>query len=164
MSNAGGFAIEPLTSAHKRSGFDCGVEELNRFLKEYAFQNQKKHLVRTYVGLHDSEIIGYYSLAFGEVKQDLAPQELTRGMGKYRLPAIILGRLAVHKDWQGQHIGLGLLKDAVLRAKQAEEIGGLRAIIVHAKDERAKAFYMRYGFIESPENPLMLLFPIEAII
>ena len=70
--------------------------------------------VRTYVGLHDGKIIGYYSLAFGEVKQDIVPQQLARGMGKYRFPAIILGRLAVHKDYQGKKIGVrdgGSLRD-----------------------------------------------------
>lgn len=161
MNKAGRFTIEPLSSVHDRSKFDCGVEDLNRFLKQYAFQNQKKHLVRTYVGLHDGKIIGYYSLAFGEVKQDVVPESMARGMGKYRLPAIVLGRLAVHKDAQGQKIGTGLLKDAVLRAKQAEQIGGLRVIIVHAKDDGAKAFYMKYGFIEAQDDPLMLFFPIE---
>ena len=161
MNKAGQFSIEPLSSAHERGDFDCGVEDLNRFLKQYAFQNQKKHFVRTYVGLHDGKIIGYYSLAFGEVKQDIVPESLTRGMGKYKLPAIILGRLAVHKDFQGKKIGLGLLKDAVLRAKQAEQIGGLRVIIVHAKDDSAKNFYMKYGFVETLDDPLTLLFPIE---
>ena len=161
MHKAGHFSIEPLSSAHERSDFDCGVEDLNRFLKQYAFQNQKKHFVRTYVGLHDRKIIGYYSLAFGAVKQDVVPESLTRGMGRYTLPAIILGRLAVHTDYQGQRIGLGLLKDAVLRAKQAEQIGGLRVIIVHAKDDSAKNFYMKYGFVEALDDPLTLLFPIE---
>lgn len=158
------FTIEPLSSIHDRGNFDCGVEELNRFLKQYALQNQKKHFVRTYVGLQDKKLIGYYSLAFGEVKQDIVPQLLTRGMGKYRLPVIILGRLAVHKDAQGQKIGLGLLKDAILRAKQAEQIGGLRAIIVHAKDDGAKAFYMKHGFVAALDDSLTLMFPIEFII
>ena len=155
------YSIEPLSSNHERGDFDCGVEDLNRFLKQYAFQNQKKHFVRTYVGLHNGKIIGYYSLAFGAVKQDIVPESLTKGMGRYQLPAIILGRLAVHKDYQGKKIGIGLLKDAVLRAKQAEQIGGLRVIIVHAKDDDAKAFYMKYGFIEALDDPLTLLFPIE---
>lgn len=164
MNNTGVLVIEPLSPKHKRDDFDCGVEDLNRFLKQYALQNQKKHFVRTYVGLRGDKIIGYYSLAFGEVKQEVAPEVLARGMGKCRLPAIIIGRLAAHKDEQGKKIGIGLLKDAIQRAKQAEQIGGLRVIIVHAKDDAAKAFYMKHGFIESLNAPLTLLFPIESVL
>lgn len=155
------FSIEPLLKEHNREEFDCGVDALNLFLRRYAFQNQKKHFVRTYVGLFKRKIIGYYSLAFGEVRQEITPELLIRGMGRYNVPAIILGRLAVHYDFQSQGIGVGLLKDAILRAKIAEQIAGLRVIIVHAKDERARAFYKKYGFIESLGDPLTLLLPIE---
>jgi GNAT superfamily N-acetyltransferase len=82
-------------------------------------------------------------------------------MGKYQVPAIILGRLAIDKSYQGKGFGMALLKDAVLRAKQAEQIGGLRVIVVHAKDAAAQAFYSKYGFISAPDEPLTLFFPIE---
>lgn len=163
MRKSAPLSIEALTSRHERNDFDCGVEDLNRFLKQYAFQNQKKHFVRTYVGLQSRKIVGYYSLAFGEVRQEAAPATLARGAGKYRLPAIILARLAVDKEFQGMGVGAGLLKDAILRAKQAEQIAGLRVILVHAKDERAKSFYAKFGFIEAMDHPLTLLFPIEFV-
>jgi predicted GNAT family N-acyltransferase len=157
------FSIEPLSSAHKRDDFDCGVEDLNIFLKQYASQNQKKHFVRTYVGLKDSKIIGYYSLAFGEIRRESAPDFVIRGAGKYKVPAIIIGRLAVAKNEQGKKIGQGLLKDAILRSKKAEQIAGLRVIVVHAKDDNARMFYKKYGFIESKDDALTLVFPIEFI-
>lgn len=156
--------IEPLSSQHKREDFDCGVEELNRFLKQFALQNQKKHFVRTYVGTDGDKIVGFYSLAFGEARRESAPEFMVKGAGRYKLPAIIIGRLAVAASEQGKGIGVGLLKDAVLRAKQAEEIGGLRVIIVHAKDDAAKAFYSKYGFIESLDDPMTLFFPIEHLL
>jgi GNAT superfamily N-acetyltransferase len=155
------FSIEPLSKEHNRTHFDCGAEDLNRFIREYALQNQKKHFVRSYVCCADVAIIGYYSLAFGSVNQENVPATLTRGMGKYQVPAIILGRLAVDKNYQGKGFGKALLKDAVLRAKQAEEIAGLRVIVVHAKDSAAQTFYNQYGFIVSVDDPLTLFFPIE---
>lgn len=155
------YAVEPLASKLDRNRFDCGVEDLNRFIRQYALQNQKKHFVRTYVCCNGAEIIGYYSLAFGSVNQENAPEAITRGMGRYQVPAIILGRLAIDKHHQGKGFGMALLKDAVLRAKQAEQIGGLRVIVVHAKDAVAQAFYLKYGFMSAPDEPLTLFFPIE---
>ena len=156
--------VEPLSEHHDRTGFDCGVKALNRYLVEYALQNQTKRFVRNYVCCLDGKIVGYYALAYGSVNQEHVPKDLTRGMGKYQVPAIIIGRLAVDKNYQGHGFGKALLKDAVLRAKQAEEIGGLRVIVVHAKDEGAQQFYSKYGFIASLDNPLTLFFPIESVL
>lgn len=155
------FVVEPLSQKHDRNHFDCGVEDLNHFIKHYALQNQRKHFVRTYVCCNGDKIIGYYSLAFGSVNKENAPETLTRGMGKYQVPAIILGRLAIDKNYQKQGFGMALLKNAVLRAKQAEQIGGLRVIVVHSRDTAAQAFYAEYGFIAAPDMPLTLFFPIE---
>jgi predicted GNAT family N-acyltransferase len=148
------FEIEPLSDRHDRGSFDCGVEVLNRFLKQFAFQNQKKHFVRTYVCCSADNVIGYYSLTFGSMKQENVPSQLVRGMGKYEVPAIILGRLAIDKSHHGKRLGAELLRDAVTRAKQAELIAGLRMIIVHAKDSRIQEFYQKYGFLSLPDAPL----------
>lgn len=162
MTKATKYSVEPLSSAHKKDSFDCGVDDLNRFIKQFASQNQKKKLTRTYVCLKDSKtIVGYYSLAFGSVHQDGAPEFMTRGIGKYQIPVMIIGRLAIDKSEQGKGLGKAMLKDAILRTKAAEEIAGLRAIIVHAKDSSAQEFYTKYGFIPSLNDPLTLFFPIE---
>lgn len=156
------YIVEPLSSAHNRDNFDCGVDDLNRFIKQFASQNQKKKLTRTYVCIRpDKSVVGYYSLAFGSVHQEGAPEFMTRGIGKYQIPVMIIGRLAIDRSEQGKGLGVALLKDAVIRTKKAEEIGGLRAIIVHAKDNNAQAFYTKYGFIPSLNDPLTLFFPIE---
>jgi GNAT superfamily N-acetyltransferase len=73
------------------------------------------------------------------------------------LPVMVLGRLAVDRRWQGRGFGRALVRDAILRTFQAADIAGIRAILVHAKDQRAKAFYERCGFLTSPIDPLMLM-------
>lgn len=162
MTKATKYSVEPLSSAHSKDNFDCGVDDLNRFIKQFASQNQKKKLTRTYVCLKDGKtIVGCYSLAFGSVHQDGAPEFMTRGIGKYQIPVMIIGRLAINKSEQGKGLGKAILKDAILRTKAAEEIAGLRAIIVHAKDNSAQEFYTKYGFILSLNDPLTLFFPIE---
>ena len=72
------------------------------------------------------------------------------------MPITLLARLAVNNSEKGKGLGRGLLKDAVLRALQASEIVGSRAIVTHAKDEAAKAFYLKFNFVPSPINDLHL--------
>ena len=161
MSSAAPLVIEVLSSRHDRTPFDCGAPALNIFLKQYALQNQKKQFVRTYVCCHNKKILGYYSLAFGETKRESAPPILLKGAGKYPVPTMILARLAVDVSGQGKGIGETLLKNAVMRIRQAADIAGLRAIVVHAKDEKAQSFYAKYGFIVEENNPLTMFFPME---
>lgn len=158
------FVVEVLSSKHDRTSFDCGVEALNLFLKQYAMQNQRNRFVRTYLCLHEGKVVGYYSLAFGETKRDSVPAILTRGAGKYPVPTMVLARLAVDVTEQGKGIGEALLKNAVMRTRQAADIAGLRTIVVHAKDEKAQSFYAKYGFIASIDNPLTMFFPMEFVL
>jgi GNAT superfamily N-acetyltransferase len=156
-------AITPLTASHDRRSFDCGNEPLNVYLKQYALQNQKKGIVRNYVTCRGARIVGYYSLAFGSVSQSDAPPELTKGIGKYPVPVMILARLAVDRRETARGLGKALLKDAVLRTLQAADIAGLKAIFVQAKEEAARQFYEKHGFIGSPHDPLYLFFPIDVL-
>jgi GNAT superfamily N-acetyltransferase len=152
-----------LESSHDRSQFDCGIEPLNVYLKQYALQNQKKGIVRNYVTCRGTRVAGYYSLAYGSVSQEDAPSPLTRGIGKYPIPVMILARLAVDGREKGKGLGKALLKDAILRTLQAAEIAGLKAIFVQAKDQAAEQFYARHGFIPSPGDPLHLFFPLDPL-
>ncbi|HEY7424776.1 MAG TPA: GNAT family N-acetyltransferase [Gemmataceae bacterium] len=152
-----------LESRHDRSQFDCGVEPLNVYLKQYALQNQKKGLVRNYVTCRGTRVVGYYSLAYGSVAQADAPPALTKGIGKYPIPLMILARLAVDGREKGQGLGKALLKDAILRTLQAADIAGLKAIFVQAKDQEAEQFYAKHGFIPSPGDPLHLFFPLDPL-
>ena len=151
-----GFRIEKLRRDHPLDSFTCGRDQLDRFLIRYALANQQANASQTYIGLYDQEVIGYYSLVVGEVAFGDAPERLTKGLARHPVPIMLLARLAVSTPWQGRKIGSGLLKDAMLRTLQAADIGGIRAFAVHAKDEPAKQFYERYGFVPSPTDPLHL--------
>jgi GNAT superfamily N-acetyltransferase len=155
--------IEKLTRAHAVEDFDCSKEPLNRFLQRYALQNQQAGASQTYVGLVEDELVGYYTLAFGSVEHAEAPARVGKGLARHPIPLMVLARLAVSNSWQGQGIGSALLKDAVLRTLQAAEIAGLRALAVHAKDDEARAFYERYGFIPSPTDSYHLLVLLKNI-
>jgi GNAT superfamily N-acetyltransferase len=152
-----------LGSSHDRGQFNCGIEPLNVYLKQYALQNQKKGIVRNYVICSDRRVVGYYSLAYGSVAQAEAPPTITKRIGKYPVPVMILARLAVDLCAKGQGLGTALLKDAVLRTLQAADIAGLKAIFVQAKNDEVKQFYEKHGFIPSPHDPLHLFFPLDPL-
>ena len=104
-------------------------------------------------------VVGYYALAYGSVEPQVAPARVRKGLARHPIPVMVLARLAVDRSEQGRGLGEGLLKDALLRTLQAADIAGLRAVVVHAKDETARAFYERFDFVRSPidEYHLMLL-------
>jgi GNAT superfamily N-acetyltransferase len=157
------FRIEKLSRKHPVEAFDCGQEPLNRFLNRYAFQNQQANASQTYVALSDDVVIGFYTLVVGEVAYEGAAERLTKGMARHPVPVMLLARLAVSLDWQGKGVGGGLLRDAILRTVQAADIAGIRAFTVHAKDENARSFYKRYGFIESPTDHMHLFVLIKDL-
>lgn len=148
--------IEKLQRRHAIDPFDCGREELNRFLKQHALQSQESGGAQTYVGLVDQTVVGYYALAVGSVEQEHAPERVKKGLAKHSIPIMLLARLAVDRHWQNRGIGAALLKDAVLRTLQAADIAGIRALVVHAKDDGARGFYERFDFHPSPSDPLHL--------
>ncbi len=123
---------EPLAAHHDTSAFDCGHPALNAHLTRFALVNQAGGAARTYVALRGARVVGYYNLAAASA------------------------RLAVDRSEQGAGLGEALLKDAIKRHLQAERIIASRALLVHAKDERAAAFYKRYGFQPSPTDPFHL--------
>jgi len=148
--------IEKLRRDHAISVFECGNEALNRFLQQYALQSQQSGASQTYVALNDRTVLGFYSLVVGQVAYTDAPERLTKGQARHPIPVMILARLAVGRDLQGRGIGSGLLKDAMVRTSAAADIAGVRAFIVHAKDDAARAFYERFHFQPSPDDPTHL--------
>jgi GNAT superfamily N-acetyltransferase len=155
--------IEKLQHSHDVDAFDCGQENLNRYLTRYALMSQRADGAQTYVGVSGREIIGYYTLVVGHVAYDDAPERLTKGLSRHPVPVMLLARLAVDLDWQGKGVGTGLLRDAMQRTVQAADIAGLRAFLVHAKNERAKAFYEHFDFIPSPSDPYHLSILLKDI-
>ena len=148
--------IEKLQRHHTVDAFDCGRDELNRFLQQYALQNHQSGGAQTYVGLVGQTVVGYYALAVGSVEQEGAPERAKKGLAKHSIPIMLLARLAVDRHWQKRGIGAALLKDAILRTLQAADIAGIRALVVHAKDDEARKFYERFNFLPSPSDPLHL--------
>jgi GNAT superfamily N-acetyltransferase len=150
MTATGPRAPVPLTASHDTSAFTCKHESLSTWLHKRALVNAASGASRTYVVCDDhNRVIGYYALAAGSIASEAAPGRLRRNMPD-PLPLIVLGRLAVHSDWSGRGIGSGLLKDALLRSIQASKLIGVRALLCHAIDDEAKAFYLKHGFVESP--------------
>jgi GNAT superfamily N-acetyltransferase len=144
-----------LTSTHDLDSFDCGVPALNDWLKRRARKNEASGASRSYVVCDRNRVVGYYCLASGAIVRDRAPKQIQRNMPD-PIPVMVLGRLAIDRAYQGRGIGTALLRDAVLRVLQAAEIAGVRAMLVHAISEEAKAFYLTRGFLESPTEPMVL--------
>lgn len=147
-----GLRIEKLARSHAVDGFDCGSDPLNRFLIRNAFQSQQMDSAQTYVALHDARVVGFHTLVVGQVELDDAPPRLAKGLARHPVPIMLLARLAVALDFQGQGLGAGLLKDAMTRTLRAADIAGIRAFAVHAKDDTARGFYARYDFVPSPTD------------
>jgi predicted N-acetyltransferase YhbS len=155
--------IEKLTAGHDVAPFDCEEAALNRYLTLHALSNQKAGSATTYVACESNNIIGYYSLAVGSVIHASAPDRVTKGLAKHPVPVMLLARLAVDVTVQSQGVGRGLLKDALLRTVQAADIAGIRALLVHAKDLKAKQWYQQFNFEESPTDPLHLFLLLKDI-
>lgn len=115
------------------------------------------------MAVSDQTIVGYYSLAVGQVAYSDAPNRLGKGLAHHPIPIMLLARLAVSATWQGRSLGSGMLKDAMRRTLQAADIAGIRAVAVHAQDEAARSFYEHFGFVPSPTDPLHLFLLIKDI-
>jgi GNAT superfamily N-acetyltransferase len=158
--------IVKLQRTHATEEFTCGQPELDRFLACHALQAQQAHSSQTYVGVSGAKIVGFYSIVVGEVQHADAPEPVVKGMPRHPIPILVLARLAVHSEWQGRGIGAGLLHDALARTLQVADIVGVRALVVHAKDDDAASFYRHFGFMQSNTDPrhlFMLIKDIRAI-
>ena len=159
--------LEPLTGHHDRSGFDCGVQALNLWLRQTALQHQGKGISRTFVavpagakeGAEPGGILGFHALTSAFVLMgDLPPRQAKRY--PRQIPVTRLGRLATRVDVQGQGLGRLLLADAVSRARMAAQAVGSAGLFVDAKDAAAARFYQRYGFIAAVDAPSKLFLPL----
>jgi GNAT superfamily N-acetyltransferase len=157
------FRIEKLNRTHAVEQFTCGQPELDRFLIRHALQAQQANSSQTYVAVGDDEVIGYYTIVAGEVHHANAPERVIKGMPRHPIPLLVLARLAVHSTRQGQGIGAGLLLDALGRTLQVADVIGVRALAVHATDDRAADFYRHFGFTPSPTDPRHLFMIMKDI-
>ena len=156
-------APEPITAAHDLSQFDCGVPVLNDWLRERALKNESR-FSRTYVVCEAARVAGYYCLSAGAVQREAAPGKLRRNAPDL-VPVSIIGRLAVDRGYGGQGLGASLLADALRRIARAAQSIGIAAVLVQAKDEAARAWYLGQAeWLEFPAGSRTLWLPMGVIL
>lgn len=164
---AGEFFIEGLGKQHRRDEFDCGSEELNRYLRTQARQEMERDVAVIYVLVpvaQSTTIAGYYSLSSTAVRLAALPDSVQKKLPRYPLvPATLIGRLAIDQNHQGMRLGERLLIDAMRRSLLASHTVASVAIVVDAKDPTGAAFYLRYGFTPFPDQALRLFLPMKTI-
>ncbi len=156
-------AIELLTAQHDRSGFDCGESTLNEFLQRQSGQLARKGYGKTYVALAADgvRVLGFVTLSVGQVETSTLPAALK--LPRYPAPVLRIGRLAVDRSAQGHGIGQQLMAFALQLSLEFSQQVGLYAVIVDAKHDRAKAFYIALGFKATMDDPLCLYLPIATL-
>lgn len=160
------YVITHLEKKHNKNDFNCGIDALDVYLKTQANQDIKKNVAVSYVlTTHDKEqVLGYYTLSSIGIFPGELPDALIKKLPRYPvLPGVLLGRLAVDKNFQGNNIGLYLLMDALKRSLTVSEEIGIVAVIVDTKNEMAVEFYKKFGFIKLPDNRCRLFLPVSTI-
>ena len=154
----------PLDPAiHDRQGFECGVPALDEYLDRFAEQHRRRSISSVYV-LTDSaqpeRILGYYTLSAAEVDAQLLTDAERKKLPRYPVPCFRMGRLACRTDQRGNGLGKLLLGCAVDRCLKARQQVAAYALLVDAKDDVAKAFYVHFGFKTLQDAPLTLYLPL----
>lgn len=153
----------PLTAGHDLSGFDCGEPALNDWLLQRALKNESR-FSRTYVVCENNRVVAYFCISASAVERAAAPGKIRRNAPD-TIPVSIIGRLAVSRDHACKGLGADILADALRRIAVASQNIGIGAVLVHAKNDAAKRFYMKCAeFIEYPEESRTLFLPIETVI
>jgi GNAT superfamily N-acetyltransferase len=148
-----------LTEAHDGEAFDSGEPVLDDWLRRRAWANLLTAASRTYVvcPAGSQQIAGYFALSMGQILAQDTTGSMRRNMPKH-IPAVMLGRLAIDRMWQGKGLGRALLADAVGRSLRASNEISARLVIVHAISPAAEAFYLHHGFTRLPvETPTFAL-------
>jgi GNAT superfamily N-acetyltransferase len=158
-----GLRIAPLARDHQLDGFDGGAAEADDWLRRFARVADDAGTARTYVLGDDRCVLGYYALTPAAVARQDLPERHARGMPAHPVGVIVLARLAVDRSLQGNGYGRAVVADAALRTLQAAELVSARAMLVHARDERAASFHHRLGFTRSPTDALHLMVLIKDL-
>ena len=151
-----------LTQDHQVHAFDCGEAVLDEWLKRRALANNISGASRTFVVADDHlEVMGYYALAAGAVTHQESNRAIRQNMPD-PIPVMVLARLAVDVRAQGMKLGAALLRDALQRCIQVSQNAGVRALLVHALNDKARQFYEHYGFKATPSHPMTLMLSIRS--
>ncbi|MTW19624.1 GNAT family N-acetyltransferase [Allochromatium palmeri] len=155
--------IRKLKATDDVESFDCGQAALNQFLQRHAWNNQRANSAQTYVCCSEGTVVGFYSLTVGSVDHPTAPERVTKGLARHPVPVMLLARLAVDRAFQGRGLGSALLKDALQRTLRAADIAGIRAVLVHAKDEEARQWYRTFDFRDGTSDPFHLFLVLKDL-
>lgn len=152
----------PLEKHHVTTDFMSGADELDSWLRDFAWVNHRSGNARVFVAARDNRVLGYYALATAGVEKAEAPEQLTKGGVPAQIPCLLLARLAVDQTERNRKVGRGLLVDAIRRAVRVSEEVGVRALLIHARDDEARAFYEHHGeFVPSPTDPMHLFLHLK---
>jgi GNAT superfamily N-acetyltransferase len=164
------FTVEVIGEQHDTSGFDCGEPTLDEYLTTHALENTRRGLGVTYLVLAAEPIppgmkrlLGYYTLSMMDVEPEQLPRSVHRGLPRYPVPAVLIGRLAVDRTMQGRGFGGEILVDALFRALSASRKVGAFCVVVDALSDRAQAFYESYGFQPTTDRPRRLFLRMKKI-
>lgn len=153
----------PLAASHDLASFDCGVPTLDDWLRQRALRNESR-FSRTYVVCEDNRVVAYFCISAGAIEREAAPGRLRRNAPD-TIPVSMIGRLAVDKAYAGRGLGADILSDALRRIAVASQSIGIGAVLVQAKDENAKRFYLACAeFLEYPADSRTLFLPIDTVI
>lgn len=159
------YRIEPLGSRHNRTAFSCGVDALDRYLQRQANQDVSRRIAAVFVLTPDGETIaGYYTLSAHVINLPDLPESVAKKLPRYpHVPATLLGRLAVSRNFRKQRMGELLLFDAFRRVLASTREIASALVVVDAKDENARTFYLLHDFIPLPNQPNRLFYPVKTI-
>jgi ribosomal protein S18 acetylase RimI-like enzyme len=166
MTDFQNLVIAPLNPTHDRTGFRCGVEALDSYLKKQAKQDIKRHISRVFVATKPDNpkvVIGYYTLSTLSIELNQIPEKLARKLPKHPVPAALIGRLAVNNAAQGQGVGKMLLADAIKRTLAVSDQIAIYAMVVDAINDNAKRFYEQFGFKRLSDDRPRLFLPLKSI-
>ena len=167
MTDFQNLVIEPLNPTHGRTGFQCGVEALDRYLKKQAKQDIKRRISRVFVATkpdNPKTVIGYYTLSTLSIELNQLPEKLVRKLPKHPVSAALIGRLAVSNPAQGQGVGKMLLADAIKRTLVVSDQIAIYAMVVDAINDNAKKFYEQFGFSRLSDDSPRLFLPLTSTV
>lgn len=145
-----------MNGTHRTGAFDCGNPALDTFLKRFPSQNQRNDSARTFVVSRGGAVVGYYSLCAASSVYETTPEKIRKGLARHSVPLVLLARLAVDRSAQGEGLGSSLLLDAFARFLSVQGSIAAKALLAHAKEDAAKAFYERWGFQSTDDLPYHL--------
>lgn len=157
-------SLVPISKGLQKAPFDCGYPDLNAYYKHYALKNDALLIGKTFVAIDESQTVtGYITLSNAQIEATTLPDNIKATLPRYPVPAFRIAKLAVDSKFQGAGVGSWLLRNALQRALDISVSVGIFAVLVDSIDDKAKGFYLKYGFIPLRDHELTLFLPLATI-